>query len=117
VDDLHAYVEGFWPPIVVTVVAVLFIAGLVPQRLALAVVGLYATSEIITDMIGTAHHYYFTGLPTFWMYVGAIVSVLEAVPLGFMIVYAVVIWRRGGRRQSSRRRYSPTRWRPASEGA
>ncbi|MFP3212665.1 MAG: cbb3-type cytochrome c oxidase subunit I [Thermoproteus sp.] len=94
---IHAYVEGFWPPIVVTVVAVLlFIAGLVPQRLALAVVGLDATSEIVTGMIGTAHHYYFTGLPTFWMYVGAIVSVLEAVPLGFMIIYAIVIWRRGG---------------------
>ncbi|MFP3192708.1 MAG: cbb3-type cytochrome c oxidase subunit I [Thermoproteus sp.] len=94
---VHAYVEGFWPPIVVTVVAVLlFIAGLVLQRLALAVVGRDATSEIVTGMIGTAHHYYFTGLPTFWMYVGAIVSVLEAVPLGFMIIYAIVIWRRGG---------------------
>mgnify|MGYP001770633649 FL=1 len=93
---IHAYVEGFWPPIVVTVVVVLLlIAGLVPQRLALAVVGLDATSEIITGMIGTAHHYYFNGLPTFWMYVGAIFSVLEAVPLGFMIIYAIVLWRRG----------------------
>ncbi|MEL9990599.1 MAG: cbb3-type cytochrome c oxidase subunit I [Thermoproteus sp.] len=93
---IHAYVEGFWPPVVVTVVAVLLlIAGLVPQRLALAVVGLDATSEIITGMIGTAHHYYFNGLPTFWMYVGAVTSVLEAVPLGFMIIYALVIWRRG----------------------
>ncbi|MGC8597750.1 MAG: cbb3-type cytochrome c oxidase subunit I [Thermocladium sp.] len=93
---IHAFVEGFWPPIVVTIIVVLLvIAGLVPSRLGIAVTGLDATTEIITGMIGTAHHYYFNGLPVFWMYVGAIVSTLEAVPLGFMIIYAILLWRRG----------------------
>jgi nitric oxide reductase subunit B len=93
---IHAFVEGFWPPIVVTIVIVLLvIAGLVPPRLGIAVTGLDATTEIVTGMIGTAHHYYFNGLPTFWMYVGAIMSTLEAIPLGFLIVYAILLWRRG----------------------
>ncbi|MFP3045486.1 MAG: cbb3-type cytochrome c oxidase subunit I, partial [Thermocladium sp.] len=93
---IHAFVEGFWPPIVVTIfIILLVIAGLVPPRLGIAVVGLDATTEILTGMIGTAHHYYFNGLPTFWMYVGAIVSTLEAIPLGFLIIYAILLWRRG----------------------
>ncbi|WP_291998891.1 cbb3-type cytochrome c oxidase subunit I [Caldivirga sp.] len=93
---IHAFVEGFWPPIVVTVIVVLLvIAGLIPPKLGVVVSGMDATLEIVTGMIGTAHHYYFNGLPTFWMYVGAIISTLEAIPLGFVIIYVILLWRRG----------------------
>ncbi|ABW01134.1 cbb3-type cytochrome c oxidase subunit I [Caldivirga maquilingensis] len=93
---IHAFVEGFWPPIVITVIVVLLvIAGLIPPRLGIVVTGMDATLEIVTGMIGTAHHYYFNGLPTFWMYVGAVVSTLEAIPLGFVIIYVILLWRRG----------------------
>nr|WP_245522471.1 nitric-oxide reductase large subunit [Vulcanisaeta distributa] len=93
---IHAFVEGFWPPIVVTVTVVLLVvAGLIPPKLGTVVAGMDATLEIITGMIGTAHHYYFNGLPTFWMYVGAVMSTLEAIPLGFVIIYVILLWRRG----------------------
>ncbi|MEB3850981.1 MAG: nitric-oxide reductase large subunit [Desulfurococcales archaeon] len=93
---IHAFVEGFWPAIVVPILLILLvIAGMVPPRLAVAVAGLDASLEIASGMIGTAHHYYWGGEPTFWMYVGAAMSTLEVLPIGFLIAYAIVLWRRG----------------------
>ncbi len=93
---IHAFVEGFWPAIVIPILIILLVAtGLVPPRLAVAVAGLDASLEIATGMIGTAHHYYWGGEPTFWMYLGAVFSTLEVLPIGFLIAYAFVLWRRG----------------------
>jgi len=93
---IHAFVEGFWPAIIIPILLILLvIAGLVPPRLAVAVAGIDATLEIATGMIGTAHHYYWGGEPTFWMYLGAAISTLEVLPIGFVIAYAVVLWKKG----------------------
>ena len=93
---IHAFVEGFWPAIVIPILLILLvIAGMVPPKMAVAAAGIDATLEIVTGMIGTAHHYYWGGQPTLWMYVGAVMSTLEVIPLGFLIAYTVVLWRRG----------------------
>jgi nitric oxide reductase subunit B len=93
---IHSFVEGFWPPIIITIlVSLLIITGILPVRLGLAIVGVDAVLEIATGMIGTAHHYYWGGQPTFWLYVGALFSTLEVIPIGFLIAYALVIWRKG----------------------
>ncbi|ABO09324.1 nitric-oxide reductase large subunit [Pyrobaculum calidifontis] len=93
---IHSFVEGFWPAIVIPILLILLvIAGMVPPKMAVAAAGLDATLEIATGMIGTAHHYYWGGQPTLWMYVGAVMSTLEVLPIGFLIAYALVLWRRG----------------------
>lgn len=93
---IHSFVEGFWPAIVIPILIILLvITGLVPPRLAVAVAGLDAALEIGSGMIGTAHHYYWGGEPTFWMYFGAAISTLEVLPIGFVIAYALVLWKRG----------------------
>lgn len=93
---IHAFVEGFWPGIVSSILIILLvIAGMVPPRLAVAAAGTDASLEIISGMIGTAHHYYWGGQPTFWMYVGAALSTLEVIPIGFLMAYSIVLWRRG----------------------
>ena len=93
---IHSFVEGFWPAIVIPILLILLvIAGMVPPKMAVAAAGIDATLEIVTGMIGTAHHYYWGGQPTLWMYVGAVMSTLEVIPLGFLIAYTVVLWRRG----------------------
>ncbi len=93
---IHAFVEGFWPAIVIPILIILLvITGLVPPKLGVAVAGLDATLEIATGMIGTAHHYYWGGQPTFWMYLGAAISTLEVLPIGFVIAYAFVLWKKG----------------------
>ena len=93
---IHSFVEGFWPAILIPIlVTLLVVTGLVPPKLGVAVAGMDAALEIASGMIGTAHHYYWGGEPTFWMYVGAAISTLEVLPIGFLIAYALVLWRRG----------------------
>jgi nitric oxide reductase subunit B len=93
---IHSFVEGFWPAIIIPIlVALLVVTGMVPPKLGVAVAGVDASLEIASGMIGTAHHYYWGGEPTIWMYVGAVVSTLEVLPIGFLIAYALVLWRRG----------------------
>lgn len=93
---IHSFVEGFWPAIVIPILLILLvIAGMVPPKMAVAAAGIDATLEIVTGMIGTAHHYYWGGQPTLWMYLGAAMSTLEVLPIGFLIAYALVLWRRG----------------------
>lgn len=90
---IHAFVEGFWPAIIVTIiVTLLIIAGLFPVRLGTALIGLDATADIISGMIGTAHHYYWGGQPQLWLYIGSIVGILEAIAIGFAVVYAILLW-------------------------
>lgn len=94
---IHALVEGFWPAILTSILLILLVVtGVVPPTLAVIVGSVDATTEIITGMIGTAHHYYFGGEPVFWMYLGAAAAMLEVIPLGLLAVYAILLWRRGG---------------------
>ncbi len=93
---VHSYVEGFWPVIVVTIVTtVLVVTGLFPVRLGVAIVGTDAALEVVSGMLGTAHHFYWGGEPTVWMYLGSVSSILEAIPLGFLIVYSLLLLRKG----------------------
>ncbi|WP_460173713.1 cbb3-type cytochrome c oxidase subunit I [Vulcanisaeta sp. JCM 14467] len=94
---IHAFVESFWPAIIVSIIAILLvIAGLAPVRLATAIVGFDAILDIATGLIGTGHHYYWGGQPVIWLYIGSIVSILEVITLGFAIIYALLLWWRGG---------------------
>ena len=89
---IHAFVEGFWPAIIVAIiVTLLIIAGLFPVRLGTAIVGLDATADILSGMIGTGHHYYWGGQPAIWLYIGSIIGILEAIAIGFAVVYAILL--------------------------
>ncbi|MEM0173542.1 MAG: nitric-oxide reductase large subunit [Sulfolobaceae archaeon] len=93
---IHAFVEGFWPSIVVPVLLIILVVnGLIPPSLAVIAASIDSTSEIVSGMIGTAHHYYFGGEPVFWMYIGAAASIIEVIPLGFLAYYAILLWRKG----------------------
>ncbi len=92
---IHSYVEGFWPVIVVTIVATLLVVtGLFPVKLAVAIVGADAALEVVSGMLGTAHHFYWGGEPLVWMYLGSAASVLEAIPLGFLLIYSLLLLRK-----------------------
>src|SRR5690606_4237543 len=52
----------------------------------------------LSGLLGTGHHFYWIGLPRYWLPIGAIFSALE--PLAFlgMAIYALVLMKKGGRR-------------------
>jgi nitric oxide reductase subunit B len=82
---VHLWVEGFFEVFATVVIAFLF-ARLALIRLSTASrsVVLAATIFLSGGIIGTLHHLYFSGTPTFVLALGSSFSALEVVPLLFV---------------------------------
>jgi nitric oxide reductase subunit B len=50
----------------------------------------------IAGIIGTAHHYYWVGVPRYWLPIGGIFSAMEPLALFGMAIYAYAAMRRSG---------------------
>lgn len=86
---IHLWVEGFFEIFVTTMVAVIFYQlGLVSQRTALRVVYLDAILFLGGGIIGTAHHWYWTGQSVVTMALAAMYSAMEVVPLTLLTLDA-----------------------------
>ena len=79
---IHLWVEDFFELFVTVVVAVLFYRlGAVTVGTAKRVIYLDAILYLMGGILGTAHHWYFTGQSSMTMAIGASFSALEVVPL------------------------------------
>ena len=86
---IHLWVEGFFEFFVTVIVAViLFQLGLVRRITAIRVIYLDAILYFGGGLIGTAHHWYFTGQTELAMALGATFSALEVVPLTLLTLDA-----------------------------
>lgn len=86
---IHLWVEGFFEFFITVVVAVIFYQlGIVRRITALRVIYLDAILYFSGGLIGTAHHWYFTGQTPLAMALGATVSALEVVPLTLLTLDA-----------------------------
>lgn len=82
---VHLWVEGFFEVFATVVIAFLFSRmGLVRTSTATAAAFFTSTIYLTGGIIGTLHHLYFTGTPTYVMAFGATFSALEIVPLVFV---------------------------------
>jgi nitric oxide reductase subunit B len=82
---VHLWVEGFFEVFATVVIAFLFARlGLVRLPIAGRATLLAATIFLSGGIIGTLHHLYFSGTPTFVVALGAVFSALEVVPLMFV---------------------------------
>src|SRR5688572_30063137 len=82
---VHLWVEGFFEVFATVVIAFLF------ARLKLVAMGTAAQASVLSatiflsgGIIGTLHHLYFSGTPTFVLALGSVFSALEVVPLMFV---------------------------------
>ncbi len=94
---IHLWVEGVWEMIQGSFLAYLLIrlSGAdreVLEKWLYVIVGLV----FIAGILGTAHHYYWVGVPTYWLPLGGIFSALEPVALVGMAMYAYFSIRRRG---------------------
>ncbi len=94
---IHLWVEGVWEMIQASFLAYLLIrlSGAdreVMEKWLYVIVGLV----FIAGILGTAHHYYWVGVPAYWLPIGGFFSVLEPVALVGMAVYAYSAMRRSG---------------------
>jgi nitric oxide reductase subunit B len=106
---IHLWVEGFFEFFVTVIVAViLFQLGLVRRVTALRVIYLDAILYFGGGLIGTAHHWYFTGQTELAMALGATFSALEVVPLTLLTLDAWDFYRvtRGASAPAFRQRWT-----------
>jgi nitric oxide reductase subunit B len=94
---IHLWVEGVWEMIQGGFLAYLLIrlSGAdreVMEKWLYVIVG----CVFIAGILGTAHHYYWVGVPTYWLPIGGIFSALEPVALIGMAIYAYSAMRRSG---------------------
>jgi nitric oxide reductase subunit B len=86
---IHLWVEGFFELFVTVIVAVIFYQlGLVERITALRAVYLDVILVFGGGLIGTGHHWYFTGQTDFNMALASAFSALEVVPLTLLTLDA-----------------------------
>jgi nitric oxide reductase subunit B len=94
---IHLWVEGVWVMIQAGFLAYLLIrlSGAdreVMEKWLYVIVGLV----FIAGILGTAHHYYWVGVPAYWLPIGGFFSALEPAALVGMAIYAYSAMRRSG---------------------
>ncbi len=86
---IHLWVEGFFEVFVTVMVALIFHRlGLVSHQTAARVVYLDAILYLGSGIIGTGHHWYWTGQSTITMALAAVFSAMEVVPLTLLTLDA-----------------------------
>ncbi len=95
---VHLWVEGVWELIMGAILSFLLIklTGVdreIIEKWLYVIVGF----TFLSGILGTGHHYYFIGTPSYWLWIGGIFSAIE--PLAFlgMAIYAFAMARAGGR--------------------
>jgi nitric oxide reductase subunit B len=86
---IHLWVEGFFELFATVLVAVIFVQmGMVSTRTATRLIYLDAILYLGAGVIGTGHHWYFTGQGTLNMGLAACFSAMEVVPLTLLTLDA-----------------------------
>ncbi|MGA2107492.1 MAG: nitric-oxide reductase large subunit [Syntrophorhabdales bacterium] len=86
---IHLWVEGFFELFVTTMVAVLFYKlGMVTRLTATRVIYLDAILFLGSGVIGTGHHWYWTGQSNITMALAALFSAMEVIPLTLLTLDA-----------------------------
>ncbi len=94
---VHLWVEGVWEMVQAGLLAYLLIrlSGVDREMLEkwlYVIVGLV----FMAGILGTAHHYYWVGVPQYWLPIGGIFSALEPLALFAMATWAYFAMRRSG---------------------
>lgn len=86
---IHLWVEGFFELFATVMVAIIyFLLGIVSRQTAVRVIYLDAILFLGSGIIGTGHHWYWTGQSNITMALGAVFSALEVVPLTLLTLDA-----------------------------
>lgn len=100
---VHLWVEGVWELIMGAILSFLLIklTGVdreVIEKWLYVIVGF----TFLSGILGTGHHYYFIGVPSYWKWVGGVFGALEPIAFLGMAMYGVTMARRGGRQHPNR---------------
>ena len=86
---IHLWVEGFFELFATVMVAIIFfLLGMVSRKTATRVIYLDAILFLASGIVGTGHHWYWTGQSNITMALAAMFSALEVVPLTLLTLDA-----------------------------
>ena len=86
---IHLWVEGFFELFATVMVAIIFyLLGMVTRKTATRVVYLDAILFLASGIVGTGHHWYWTGQSNITLALAALFSALEVVPLTLLTLDA-----------------------------
>lgn len=96
---VHLWVEGVWELILGGLLSfmLLKLTGMdreVIEKWLYVIVGI----TFMSGILGTGHHYYFIGTPSYWLWIGGLFSALEPLAFLAMAIYAVAVAKKGGRK-------------------
>lgn len=92
---VHLWVEATWMLVLAAILAYLLLklTGVdreVVEKWLYVIAGL----ALVSGILGTGHHFYYIGLPSYWLWIGSIFSTLEVAPLFAMVCFAfVMVWK------------------------
>lgn len=86
---VHLWVEGVWELILGAMLAFVLIKVTgVDREVIEKWLYVIITMTLVTGIIGTGHHYFYIGLPPYWLWWGSIFSALEPIPFLMMTIFA-----------------------------
>jgi len=86
---IHLWVEGFFELFATVMVAIIFfVLGIVSKKTTLRVIYLDAILYLAGGLVGTGHHWYWTGQTDLTMALASVFSALEVVPLTLLTLDA-----------------------------
>lgn len=86
---VHLWVEGVWELIMAALLAFVLIKVTgVDREVIEKWLYVIITLALVTGIIGTGHHYFWIGAPSYWQWWGSIFSALEPLPFFAITVFA-----------------------------
>ena len=86
---VHLWVEGVWELILGAILAFVLIKTTgVDREVIDKWLYVIIAAALITGIIGTGHHYFWIGTPTYWLWLGSVFSALEPIPFFMMTIFA-----------------------------
>ncbi len=83
---VHLWVEGAWEIIAGALLAFMLMKVTnAPRRVLEKWMYIEVGLVLFTGILGTGHHYYWIGTPSYWLWIGGIFSALEPLPLLLMV--------------------------------
>ena len=100
---VHLWVEGVWELVMGGILAYLLIklTGVdreVIEKWLYIIVGL----TFLSGILGTGHHYYYTGVPEYWLIIGGIFSAMEPLAFFGMTIFAITMYRKGNKKHPNK---------------
>jgi len=86
---VHLWVEGVWELILGAILSFVLIkvTGVDREHIDKWLYLIIAMT-LVSGIVGTGHHYFYIGTPSYWLWIGSIASAVEPLPFFLMVLYA-----------------------------